>query len=280
MNQPLDHRPHNHLALGIIAQNANHGTWRTEAMRSYLSPRLLHIARGQGRITIAGVTRRYGPNHLIYIPAKTMFGFEIGPGVLGHMLTIPAAMTAEWPLQISHLRLPDVMAQKDFRTRLDALERELNTPLPDAARAAHHHLGLLAVFFSRQLAHCALDRERTSSDSRAKSASGRLVAGFTQLIELHFHEHLTITDYAGMLGVTPTHLTRCCQQMCGKSALALLNERIIFEARVLLRQSAVPIQKIATDLGFSSPAYFARAFQLQTGQTPSQFRKKGPLSAV
>jgi hypothetical protein len=66
-------------------------------MRSHATPRLIYITKGQGRITVAGLTSGYGPNNLIYGPAHTMYGFEVGPSVFGQMLTIPAAMAAEWP---------------------------------------------------------------------------------------------------------------------------------------------------------------------------------------
>ena len=38
--------PQNRLALTAIAQNAGQGRWRTEAMRSHASPRLIYVARG------------------------------------------------------------------------------------------------------------------------------------------------------------------------------------------------------------------------------------------
>lgn len=51
----------NQLALTAIAQNAAAGRWRTEAMRSHSSPRLLLIHKGQGRITVAGLTQAMAP---------------------------------------------------------------------------------------------------------------------------------------------------------------------------------------------------------------------------
>lgn len=268
--------PANRLALTAIAQNATHGRWRTEAMRSHESPRLIFVARGQGRITIAGLTSGFGANNLIYIPPKTMYGFEVGPTVFGQMLTIPNAMATEWPLEPIHLRLRDVVAQKELAAHLDALERELQSDQTGQARAAHYQLGLLSIFFERQLEHHSDD----TTDARADTATARLVAAYTDLIEKEFHEHIGVTDYAAKLGVTPTHLTRCCKQTSGRSALELLNDRILFEARLLLRDSKDPVRKIAEDLGFGSAAYFTRSFQARTGQTPSQFRKKGPLNAV
>lgn len=267
--------PQNRLALTAIAQNATHGKWRTEAMRSHASPRLIFVARGQGRITIAGLTRGFGANNLIFVPPKTMYGFEVGPTVFGQMLTIPQAMATEWPTVPVHLRLRDVVAQKELAAHLDAMERELKSDQTSHQRAAHYQLGLLSVFFERQM-----ELREDDQDARHDTASARLVAAYTDLIERHFHQHLGVADYAGMLGVTPTHLARCCKETSGKSALTLLNDRILFEARLMLRDSQDPVKKVANDLGFGSAAYFTRAFQAETGLTPSEFRKKGPLKSV
>ncbi len=96
---------------------------------------------------------------------------------------------------------------------------------------------------------------------------------YTALLEREFRSGRGVADYAAALGVTPTHLTRCCKQACGRPASALLHDRVIFEARRLLAETSLPVGQIARDLGFTSPAYFTRAFQHQTGKTPSAFRR-------
>ena len=259
------------LALSPIAQNPQMGRWRTEAMRSHSTPRLLFVGKGHGRITVAGLTSGYGPNNLIFIPAHTMYGFEVGPTVFGQMLSIPAAMAPEWPDEQVHLRLRDVSAQKEFMSLLDALERELNSGRDGAPRAAHYHLGLIGVFFERQLA----SRPAEAADERAHTTSARLVAAYTDLIERDFRTDRRVADYARALGVTPTHLTRCCKQTCGRSALGLLSDRVHYEACLMLRDTRLPVQQIASDLGFHSPAYFSRAFLARAGKSPSDFRRTG-----
>ena len=52
-----------------------------------------------------------------------------------------------------------------------------------------------------------------------------------------------------------------------------LQDRRHYEARRLLSETRLPIKEVASALGFSSAAYFSRAFQAQTGRTPSSFRK-------
>lgn len=259
----------NRLRLTSIGQNPAASRWRTEAMRSHSSPRLLYFNKGQGRITLAGLTSGFGPNNMIFIPAHVMYGFEAGGTVFGQILSIPAAMSAEWPDEPVHMRLRDVVIQKEATSHFENLERELNSSRSGHSRAAHYHVGLLSVFFQRQLETRAPD----PNELRARSTSARLVAAFTDLVERDFTSGQGVADYARSLGVTPTHLTRCCKETCGRNAHAILGERLLYEARMQLRDTGKPVKVIAEELGYNSPAYFTRNFQHRTGMTPTAFRK-------
>ena len=92
-------------------------------------------------------------------------------------------------------------------------------------------------------------------------------------MERDFATGRSVSDYAAELDVTPTHLTRVCNQTCGRSASTLLHDRVLFEARRLLTDTKTPVNQIAAGLGFTSPAYFTRAFVARTGKTPTAFRK-------
>ena len=41
----------------------------------------------------------------------------------------------------------------------------------------------------------------------------------------------------------------------------------------VLSDSDLPVKEIAARLGFTSAAYFSRAFQNETGQSPTEFRR-------
>ncbi len=264
------------LSLRAIVPAPAAARWRTEAMRAHANPRLIYITRGQGRITVAGLTSGYGPNNLVYVPANTMYGYEAGATVHGLMISVPLVLAPDWPEAPVHLRLRDVGSQKDIAHFIDNLERELKLAVgldADAAarhaRAARHHLGLLALAFEQVTE----SRPNEAADLRSQSMPARISAAFTDLVERDFRKSQGVAGYARALGITPTHLTRCCKQTCGKSALAILNERLLYEARLMLRGSGAPIKSIASTLGYTSAAYFTRSFQSATGQTPSAFRR-------
>ena len=104
-------------------------------------------------------------------------------------------------------------------------------------------------------------------------AARRLARAYADLLEKEFRSGKGVSAFARDLGVTATHLTRVCNKTCGRSASDLLHDRVIFEARRLLTETRTPIQNVSESLGFTSPAYFTRAFQHRTGKTPSAFRK-------
>jgi AraC-like DNA-binding protein len=261
-------REESRLDLRSIGNAAMASRWRTEAMRAHATPRLIFIHKGQGRITVAGLTSGYGPNNLIFVPAGTMYGIELGPMAYGQLVTIPRAMADDWPDDPVHLRLRDVAAQKELVTIMDGLEAELRSDRPGAVRAAHYQAGLLSVFFERQ-------RGGADPEARRETSQARLAAAYTDLVERDFRSGRGVADLARDLGVTPTHLTRVCKHSCGKSALTILNQRIHLEACRLLRETRKPIKDIAAGLGFNSAAYFTRAFQASAGMTPSDFRRGG-----
>lgn len=254
------------MRLVAIPRLAAGGRWRVEAMRSLSEPCFLWFTKGQGRITIAGQTRGYTAHNAIYIPAGVMHGFEAGPQVFGTAVFFGRDTTVTLPDQPQHLRIREVHAQQELNVVLDMIQREMDSNTPAHERATRHYLGLLGVWLERQVV-------RTAPETTAPDAARRLVARYTALMEREFRRGAGVGELAAHLGVTPTHLTRCCRETCGRSAIELLQDRRIFEARRLLTETTTPVGRIAESLGFTSAAYFTRAFQNLTGQSPSAFRR-------
>lgn len=256
--------PNAEFRIESLARLAMGGRWRTEAQRSHVRPCLLWVTRGQGRITINGTTRGYGPHNAIFLPGGTMHGFTMMGQVQGTAIYFPESLSPEFPDDPMHLRLRDGFLQAELTALVDALEKETTRDRPGAARAMHHYGGLIAVWLER---HADL-----AEAAEAPSAAQRLANAYTALIERRFRTGDGVAHYAESLGVTPTHLTRACRATSGQSASRLLADRVHFEARRLLSETDLPVKDVAARLGFTSPAYFSRAFHNETGKSPSAFR--------
>lgn len=259
--------PNAEFRVTSMMRLAKGGAWRTEAQRCHVRPLLLWFTRGQGRITVAGATRGFGPHNAVFIPGGTMHGFSMMGQVLGAAILFPETLASDLPDEPLHLRLRDGIHQAELTRLVDEMERESTGDRPASKRALLHWGGLVSVWLER---HADL-----AEDLPAVSAPQKLFSAYTAMIERKFQSGLGVSGYAEQLGITPTHLNRVCRQSAGKCASRLLSERVHYEARRLLTESEIPVKDIARRLGFNSAAYFSRAFLNETGMSPTQYRRQG-----
>ncbi len=254
-----------------VARMAQGGRWRTEAMRSYDRPVLIWFTRGQGRLTIAGRNSGYSPHNLVFLPTRTMHGFSASGPVLGSVVFLSDQPGSDWPADPLHLRLHHVQQQRELTGMIDAMQREAESGCSHSNRALLHHVGLLSVWLAR-ISESHAESPTQSPATRLDTAAHRLAEAFTALIERDFRKPDGVQHYAALLGVTPTHLSRVCRKVSGRPALDILTDRRHFEAKRLLRDTNIRISDISRSCGFSSAAYFTRAFRARAGQSPSEFR--------
>ncbi len=79
--------------------------------------------------------------------------------------------------------------------------------------------------------------------------------------------------FAEKLNVTQNYLSDTIRHHTGKSALYMIHDYIIQEAKKILTTSNKPIARISETLGFEYPNYFSRLFKKKTSFSPSEFRK-------
>lgn len=94
------------------------------------------------------------------------------------------------------------------------------------------------------------------------------------LVEKRYKATRQVQEYAEQLGVSPNYLNVLVRKHWGKSALSLINERVILEIKRKLLRTEKGISEIAYELGFDELSYFSRFFKRHTGMTPVAFREK------
>ncbi len=100
-----------------------------------------------------------------------------------------------------------------------------------------------------------------------------VIREYNVLVEKHFREHHHVKDYAALLYKSPKTLANIFPKYTDKSPLAIINDRILLEARRLLIYSDSPTSEIAVSLGYKDPGHFSKFFKKHTGSTPSAYRK-------
>lgn len=112
------------------------------------------------------------------------------------------------------------------------------------------------------------------------TASARVSSLFIELLERQFpiasqHQRLslrTAKDYADRLSVHVNHLNKVLKENTGQTTTDIISNRIIMEAKILLKQTNWNISEIAYSLGFEQLAHFSNFFRKQTSFSPATFR--------
>jgi AraC-like DNA-binding protein len=80
------------------------------------------------------------------------------------------------------------------------------------------------------------------------------------------------TEFASQLAVHVNHLNRALKEVTGKTTSQLIAERIVQEARALLKHTDWNISEIAWCLGFEELPHFINFFKKNAQITPKSFR--------
>ncbi len=100
-----------------------------------------------------------------------------------------------------------------------------------------------------------------------------LIRAYYVLVDQHFKEKKTVAEYADMLFKAPKTLSNQFKQFSEKSPLQVIHERILLEAKRLLRLTDKSVKEISFDLGFNDDAAFTKFFKKLEGNSPITFRK-------
>lgn len=113
-----------------------------------------------------------------------------------------------------------------------------------------------------------------------QNAAIRIVSLFAELLERQFpveppNQRLqlrTAKEYAERLAVHVNHLNKVLKENTGKTTTGIISDRIVQEAKILLKQTDWNVSEIAYSLGFDEVAHFSNFFRKQTSLSPLAFR--------
>jgi AraC family transcriptional activator of pobA len=128
--------------------------------------------------------------------------------------------------------------------------------------------------------HEALKLQPSENYSQQKNAAARITSVFLELLERQFPietsgrplQLKTAQDYAKNLNLHVNYLNRAVKQVTGKPTTAHITERMITEAKALLKHTEWNISEIGYALGFEYPTYFNNFFKRMTGTSPKALR--------
>lgn len=190
-------------------------------------------------------------NHFTYkkISAYDFFSYEVNESLL---------LTKEEENQVSHLM---EMAWAEFHNNNDHFS------IPIILSYISSLLTLTDRFYARQF-------------NTRKTLGNQIATNFNKLLKTYYanassNEVLqpTVQYFANQLNVTPNYLSDTMRHHSGQSALAIIHDFVIEEAKKRLTTSNTTVAEISYQLGFEYPNYFSRLFKRKTKVSPTEFRK-------
>ena len=117
-------------------------------------------------------------------------------------------------------------------------------------------------------------------EKHAGHASQRITTLFLELLERQFpiddnHQSVNFrsaSDFAKQLNVHVNHLNRAVKDITEKTTSQLIAERLLQEAKILLKHSAWNVSEIAYALGFTEVTHFNNFFKKHVELSPLKFR--------
>lgn len=167
---------------------------------------------------------------------------------------------------------PVLFLPEDLQQRVHSLYEQMRHEIATNGKEKDQHI-LRAMLYETLMLLKRAEQAETHMASNP-IASNRHIESFVKLVNADFATQHGIEYYADKLCITPNYLNKIVRQSLGTSPKSYIADRIIQEAKRLLRYTDSTVTEIADRLCFENASYFIRYFRKQTGCTPLQFRER------
>ncbi len=248
---------------------ARHG-WAIAPHRHRQLHQIVHLAEGEGSMTVDGETLVLHPHVAVNLPPQVVHSFRLGAGAVGDVLTLPVPLWSD--LLVAEAEVAPRLGRAFLRTvppgfgpGMDRLRRELRDPGP------HRRLRLQAAL--AEVVLMVLAAEGAAGPGAPRRTDPRLAA-FQAQVEAAPSMRLGVAEAARGLGLSERHLSRLCRDGAGMAAQGVIHAAVLREACRMLAYTRLQVAEVGHRLGFDDPAYFSRFFQRGTGLSPRAYRAR------
>lgn len=177
-------------------------------------------------------------------------------GLLFNSASGPPVLRLDEPTTASFSRLLDVLVE-EFQFE-DSVRPEM-----------------LRLLLKRFIIKCTRLARHQLVAAEAQRPDVELIRQFSALVEQHFRERRRVQEYASLMHKSPKTLANAFRNAGSRSPREIILERVVLEARRLLRYTDRSVKRISRDLGFDDPAHFSRFIKQRTGCAPVDLRRLG-----
>jgi AraC family transcriptional regulator, transcriptional activator of pobA len=281
-----DHDPDSDLScepvhVDDVTVSMRQHNWMVSPHRHDDLYQLVFYRNGRGKLELEELEYAFNAPIFLLIPPTSIHSFDISRDLEGEVISVADSflknLIAPSPLAIDILNHPLLLngpEHEEFLQQVNAIFEQIKTEYNERQLARNLTLqSLLGMLIGKILRYQDHAQQREQSWGVDNPAPWYF-RQFQNQIGQHLSEKLSITEYAARLRISATHLNRVCREVAGKSALDVVHDRIIQEAKRSFAYTVMPVAEVAYQLGFNDPSYFSRFFKDKTGLSPKSYQAR------
>lgn len=178
----------------------------------------------------------------------------------------------EFISKFNYLEIEQLSPAFRFKTEEFREIRQMLEGVENETKSTHSlNMDIIRGFLNIIILRCRQHIHLTHDDKL--SPDQLLHAEFRKEVDQKFREFKMVKDYASLLNTSEKRLNEVSKRNSGKSASAIIYDRIIKEAKRLMVNTELSVKEICFNLEYDDPAHFTKFFKSQSGHSPSEFRK-------
>ncbi|MEG1543498.1 MAG: helix-turn-helix transcriptional regulator [Tannerellaceae bacterium] len=240
------------------------------------------VLKGTCQISIDYVSYNIHANHFITImPAHTIQLRQISKDYKGRLLIASKAFIDEAnPTKKNSSMVHYMQIKKNPCTELEPEEMKL---LDDYSLLLREKIKLRTHLYQKEVIQNAflgffLEVGNIFAGKKhlmppTLSRKEELFEQFLEELFQHCREHHVVSFYAGKLFITPQYLSLILKELSGRSANKWIDDALVVEAKILLKEPNATVQQVADVLHFSDQSTFGKFFKKHMNVSPMEYRK-------
>ena len=114
---------------------------------------------------------------------------------------------------------------------------------------------------------------RVKNDDKPHTRAEAIFTSFILLLEKNFRHERRVSWYAEQLNITPKYMSETVKNVSRRTPNEWIDNYVILELRVLLRNSTKSIKEITKELNFPNQSFLGKYFKERVGMSPSRYRR-------
>lgn len=176
------------------------------------------------------------------------------------------------PLLMRHRTDPVVQLSEEDASDLYSYFKFIKHQL-SAPRRPFTRLKVISLLQSALYEMMDIQSTQSQGAMQPRSRKEEIMAKFIIAVGENFRIERHVNFYADRLCISPKHLSAVVKSISGLTAGEWIDNYVIMEAKVLLKNTDKTIQEVSNDLNFKNQSFFGKYFKHLTGKTPTQYRR-------